>query len=118
MEPERVDLSALDAMSDRLRLERLVRQVMTAAGPELERRAASQTTMALLGVWARPMLAAAAVVAVLAGGVLVATDRGHEPAQPATMVDAYGVPAPAADWLAEGREPSRSDLVLAMERRR
>lgn len=118
MEPERVDLSALDAMSDRLHFQRLVRRVMTAAGPELERRAASQTTLALLGVWARPMLAAAAVVAVLAGGVLVATDRGHGAEQPAMIVDALGVPTPAADWLAEGREPTKADLVVAMERRR
>jgi hypothetical protein len=118
MEPERVDLTAIDAMSDQLHLERLVRRVVTAAGPELERRARSQTALALLGVWARPMLAAAAMVAILAGGVLVATERERQPDRPATVVDALGVPAPASDWLAEGREPTKADLVLAMERRR
>jgi hypothetical protein len=118
MEEQPVDLTALDAMSDRLRFERMVRRVMTAAAPELRRRAAGQAPLALLGAWARPMLAAAAVVAVLAGGVLMATERAGAAAAPLVTAEDLGVPAPAADWLAEGREPTRADLVLAMESRR
>jgi NADPH:quinone reductase len=45
MEEQPVDLTALDAMSDRLRFERMVRRVMTAAAPELRRRAAGATVI-------------------------------------------------------------------------
>lgn len=117
MDPEKVDLTVLDLASDRLAHERLVRRVLAAAGPELRRRAAGSTPLVLLGVWARPVLAAAAVVAVLAAGVLAVTERGVQPEQGGTVADALGVPAPVADWLEEGREPTRADLVLAMERR-
>jgi hypothetical protein len=117
MERQPVDLKALDAMSDRLRFERAVRRVMTAAMPELERRAAANAPVALLGAWARPMLAAAAVVAVIAGSVLVLTERATLDERPLVTAEDLGVPAPAADWLAEGREPTKADLVLAMERR-
>jgi hypothetical protein len=118
MEPERLDLSPLDVTADQLHHERLVRRVLEAAGPELERRRATRTALGLLGGWARPVLTAAALVAALAGGVLIATERDR-PAEPAgDVAEALGVPSPASDWLAEGREPTRSDLVLAMERRR
>jgi hypothetical protein len=115
MDLERVDLSALGPSLDPLGHERLVRRVMEAAGPELVRRAAERRALALLGGWARPLMAAAAVVGVLAGGVLAATDRA-ETAPPMSVVDALGVPAPAAAWLDEGRGPTQADLVLAMER--
>lgn len=118
MEPERVDLSALDLATDQLRYERLVRRVLGAAERELERRKAARTTLALLGGWARPLLAAAAVVAVLAGGVLMATERDSAAAGPGVLGESLGVPSPAADWLSEGREPNKADLVLAMERGR
>ena len=116
MDTERVDLTPLDPAGDRLGYERLVRRIMDAAEPELARRAREAGPLALLATWARPALTAAAVIAALALGVLTALERnGTQPAE--SMVDALGVPAPAADWLEEGREPTASDLVLAMERR-
>jgi hypothetical protein len=118
MEPERVDLSALDPTQDRLGYERLVRRVVAAAGPELARRAAGDNPLAMLAAWARPALAAAAVIAVVAIGTLAVTERAGHDEPLGTMADALGVPAPASDWLADGREPTRGDLVLAMERRR
>lgn len=117
-EPERMDLSALDATADRLRYERLVRRIMDAAGPELARRAAEANPLALLADWARPTLAAAAVVGVVALGALTMTERSRAAAEaPGGVAEALGVPAPAADWLMEGREPTEDDLVLAMEGR-
>lgn len=118
MEPERMDLSALDPTRDELRYERLVRRIVDAAGPELARRAAAATPLAMLAGWARPTLTAAAVVAVLAGSALMSTERAGAPAAaPDNVADALGLPAPASDWLIEGREPSADDLVLAMENR-
>jgi hypothetical protein len=118
MERERLDLSPLDPAADQLAYERRVRRVLEAAAPELERRRTLRTPLALLGGWARPVLVAAALVAVVAGGVLVATERAGSGVAPVQAAETLGVPSPAADWLAEGREPTRSDLVLAMERRR
>lgn len=111
-----MDLSPLDIGTDPERYEGLVRRILGAARPELERRAAAAGPLALVAGWARPTLAAAAIVAVMAVGALVVLERngGHDHA---TMAEALGVPAPAASWLEEGREPTTSDLVLAMEDR-
>lgn len=118
MEQERVDLSPLDPETDRLAYEGLIRRVMDAAAPELARRAGPLGPLALVAGWARPTLAAAAIVAALAAGALFTTDRPQPAAlEAAGVVEALGVPAPAADWLEDGREPTTSDLVLAMERR-
>ncbi len=116
MEPQRLDLSPLDPAGDQLGYERLVRRILDAAAPELHRRAASTTPLAAVAGWARPALAAAAIIAAMAAGAMFSmTRRAVEPAS--TMIEAMGVPAPAADWLAEGRAPTRGDLVVAMERR-
>lgn len=117
MEEQRVDLWALDPASGELRYERLVRGVLAAAEPELARRARAQTPLTLLGMWARPMLAAAAVVAVLAGSVLFTLERGEAAEASDSLTEGLGIPEPAAEWLTENREPTRADLVLAMERR-
>ena len=117
MEPERVDLSALDPTRDQIGYERLVRRILDAAAPELARRRAAATPLVQLAAWARPALAAAAVIAAVALGTIVVADRyiGATDAA-ASIADALGVPAPAADWLAEGRAPTTGDLVLAVER--
>lgn len=117
MEP--IDLSPLDPTADRVGYERLVRRIMAAAAPELARRAASANPLALLAAWARPTLAAAAVIAAGAAGALALTDRVRAPVEDAgTVADALGLPAEAADWLTDGRAPTESDLIVAMERPR
>lgn len=115
-EPERVDLSPLDPTLDRLAYERLVRRIVDAAGPELARRAVPVGLLGLMADWARPTLAAAAIIVLLAMGALVATERSA--AVETRSLAGLGVPAPVAEWLEEGREPTASDLVLAVERRR
>lgn len=117
MDTERVDLSPLDPAEDRLGYERLVRRILNAADPELARRARAAGPLALVAGWARPAIAAAAIIAAVALGGLTATQRA--PVQSSdSMVDALGVPEPAAQWLEYEREPNADDLVLAMERRR
>ena len=116
MEPVRTDLSPLDPAVDQLGYERLIRRILAAAEPELARRAPDVGPLALVAGWARPTLTAAAIIAALALGALAATER-HAAEPLDTVVDALGVPAPAAQWLEYGREPSTSDLVLAMENR-
>ncbi|HSH45207.1 MAG TPA: hypothetical protein VK966_05100 [Longimicrobiales bacterium] len=117
MEPERMDLSALDPTRDQLRYERMVRRIVDAAEPELRRRAMATTPLGMVAGWARPTMAAAAIITILAGGAIFATERSTpEPLVDAT--EALGLPAPASDWLIENREPTEEDLVLAMEARR
>lgn len=116
MDTERMDLSPLDPAGDRLRYERLVRRILDAADPELARRAREAGTIVLLAGWARPAVAAAAVIAAIALGGLSAIERDGAPPTD-SMVEALGVPEPAAEWLEDGREPDAYDLVLAMERR-
>lgn len=116
METERVDLSALDPTRDRIGYERLVRRILEAAAPELARRRATANPLVQLAAWARPALAAAAVIALVALGTLAVTTRYETVQDPAgSIADALGVPAPAADWLTEGRAPTTGDLVLAVE---
>lgn len=118
MEREQIDLSPLDLEADQLAYERLVRRIMDASAPELARRAARSGPLMLVAGWARPTLVVAAIVAILAAGALVATDReSKESTSPEMVVDALGVPVPASRWLEVGREPDAGDLVLAMERR-
>lgn len=115
-EPERLDLSPLDPIGDRRAYDRLVRRIMEAAGPELARRAADRGPIALVAGWARPALAAAAVIAVIAIAAIAATERAAgEAGEAGTVADALGVPAPAAEWLEEGREPTPAELILAAE---
>ena len=116
MEPERADLSPLDPAEDQLRYERLIRRNTDAATVELARRAEASTPLALLGAWARPALAAAAIIAAVAAGALMTTDRAPAPSSAASLAE-LGLPDPAAGWLAEGSGPTEADLVLAMERR-
>ena len=118
MENGRLDLSPLDPTADRLGYERLVRRIVDAAAPELRRRAAGAHPLAMLAGWARPTLAAAAVIALVAIGALVATDRVGAESEAGTVAEALGLPAEAAGWLSEGRAPTQDDLILAMERRR
>ena len=111
MEPERIDLSPLDPTGDQLGYERRIRQIMDRAGPELaRRRGITANPFVLLADWARPTMAAAAVIAIVAFGAIVVAERnGIVVDEPVSIVE-----APAADWLSEHEEPTEL-LVMAME---
>lgn len=109
MEPHPIDLSPL-ALPD-LRRERMVRAVLARA----QLSPAVRTPLAVLAGWARPTLAAAAVVAAVSIGALAWP--GTPQAQPApapaplTIADGLRLPGPAADWIAENRSPTEADLL-------
>jgi len=116
MLPDRIDFSPLDPSADRLHWERLVASVMARAGAELSRRAAQRTPLVLLAWWAKPALSAAAVIAAIAIGTLVFTER--EMAEPERMMgiaDALEVPPPVDAWLVEERDPTMSDVIMALD---
>jgi hypothetical protein len=116
MHDERLDLGALDPTRDEQRFDRLIAGTMRRAAPELRRRMAAQNPWGTLADWMRPMLAAAAITALLSGAVLTATtgnvldDAGFVAhAQPATLS------ALVDDWVTEARTPSVADLMLALD---
>jgi hypothetical protein len=117
MDHEQLDLSALDRFADPARLDAAVRGVMASSAPMLARRGAGRPMLSLLAVWARPALAAAAVVAAVSVTSLVAPmGRASTPsAPPVSVAEALSLPSPVSDWVAEEREPTASDLILALD---
>jgi hypothetical protein len=111
MDPDRIDLSPL-GLND-LRRARMARAVMARA-----QLAGPRTPLALLAGWARPTLAAAAVVAAVSLGALAwPSAHAAQTASPLTIADALDIPEPAADLIAEQRPVSDDDLLISWEPR-
>lgn len=111
---ERIDFSAIEP--DAAGRELLVAAVMSRALPELRRRAeADVSPITALYEWARPALAAAAVLAVICLSVLAGHDFAHATVPGSGLAEALQVPAPVNAWLAGDRAPTVDDLLLAME---
>ena len=105
MEPDPIDLSPL-GLND-LRRERMVRAVLARAqlSPPV------RSPLGVLAGWARPTLAAAAVVAAVSIGALAWPGARQEQPAPLTIADGLRLPEPAADWIAENRSPTEADLL-------
>lgn len=116
MDNRRLDLTPLDPFGDADRFERMVRSIVSRAAPELERRAALDSSLfMLLAAWSRPVLAAAAVLLALIGTTFSVVDRVGASAANGVyggLIDLLDIPAPAADWLREEREPVLEELLL------
>lgn len=118
MDPERLNLSALDPAADPERWEYLIQSIAENAKPELARRAAVvRSPLLLLAAWARPMLSAAATLAAISTLALATMSREQEGAalQVGGMIEELQVPAPLATWLTEERAPTVDDLILALD---
>jgi hypothetical protein len=104
MEPDPIDLTPL-GLND-LRRERMVRAVLARAqvSPPV------RSPLGVLAGWARPTLAAAAVVAAISIGALAWPATRPQPT-PLTIADGLRLPEPAADWIAEDRPPTEADLL-------
>lgn len=120
MDRERLNLAALDPAADVERWEGIVGSIMERAEPELHRRrVASRSILHLLAGWARPALAAAAILAAISTALL--TLDVAPPAQPLAVqpgpgiIETLQIPEPVATWLTEERGPTVDDLLLALE---
>ena len=128
----RLDLSALDPRRDEERFERSVRSIAARLAPTLAaRRARKPDLWTLLAAWQRPVLAAAAVLAVALVAALmrlgplaapgssnavsahsrVASPKPAATRQPSTLLEAAGVPAAVAEWAETGTAPSGSSVL-------
>ena len=107
-----MDLSPVDPTADPERFDQLVESVIARAADELAARRIRSGPVVQIAAWRRPMLAAAAVVAVLAGTVLTQTRIPETMAIEETdgVGEAVGVPVEIAQWLWEETVPSTADL--------
>jgi hypothetical protein len=112
MDPDRIDLTPLGL--DDLRRERMARAVLARA-----QLGGVRTPLAVLAGWARPTLAAAAVVAAVSLGALAWPGSPAQPAGPSplTIADGLRIPEPAADLIAEDRAVTEDDLLISWETR-
>ena len=111
---ERVDLSALE-LDDASR-EQLIAAIMTRADSELTRRSLDDVgAMFVLSTWARPALAAAAVLALVCAPVLLRGPATAVVAVETGLADALAVPTPANAWLVNERAPTIGDVLVAIE---
>lgn len=107
---EPMELSPL--RPDELARERMVRAIAARAAPSLARRAVPRGPLLTLAGWARPALAAAAVVAAVSLAALAAV----EPAPDRLEMVAERLPADPSDaWMLEPREPNDTDLIRTLE---
>jgi len=113
MDIERLDLSALNLSGDQLRFERLVGEIRRRAEPELARRALAHSPVGQLAGWIRPAMAAAAMIAVVAGSALVMTER--HAGEPLSPFAANGLAAllSGGEWLPDEPLPTVNEIILA-----
>jgi hypothetical protein len=116
MDRDGIDLSPLDPAGEAERWAALLYRVNAAAAPELARRASSPGSMVMLAQWTRPILAVAAVLALVSLSIFRLTLPAADAVGVASVAEALGFPTPVAEWLTEERPPVEDDLLLALER--
>lgn len=112
-DPQAFDLSPLDPTRDPEHFNEIVAAITTEAAGELARRA-RPTPIIELGRWQRPMLAAAAVLAIIS---LTIMNRIELPdvtdVASAGVEEALGVPSELAQWMWTDELPTTADLFSA-----
>jgi hypothetical protein len=103
--------AGLDPALDPARWERMVGRVMAAADSELARRR-RPGTLDLLGQWMRPVMAAAASVAVIASAALLSIGSNVDVAEATvpTLAEAI-LTTDLADWVDSGEVPEVQSLL-------
>ncbi|MFN8654365.1 MAG: hypothetical protein U0133_20875 [Gemmatimonadales bacterium] len=112
MTDELVNLEPLDPTRDPARLDALVARIAHDGMSARSARPAGTGTLLVLARWTRPLLAAAATIAVLASGVLMY--HPALPVHPPSLLEGLGVPAPFAAWAESGRSPDLDELLAGM----
>jgi hypothetical protein len=117
MMTEPIDFTPL-RLSDRRR-DVIVASVLLQSGHELTRRASGSSPIVFLGTWARPTLAAAAVLAAVCGALLTRTPEqasvAAHTAPGAGIAEALGVSSSTTALLAAHSVPTMNDVLLSVE---
>jgi hypothetical protein len=116
MDDDRFDFSPLDPTGDHERFERIVRSITGAAAGELTRRRARASVVGQVGLWWRPLLAAAAIAGIVSIGALLRYD-GAAPVDDTEIgiAEAIGVPEQVAEWVRSDEPPTTLDLLVTLE---
>lgn len=98
------------------RIERLVRAILAAAEPELARRRTEFLLVDQFDAWSRKVLAAAAMLVLFFGSLLVLTGRGSiaGPEEVPLLAEAV-LPGPLAVWMQAESEPTLVEFVRTLE---
>ena len=116
MDNDRIDFTTLDPTRDQDRFDRLVGSITDRAADELAERRATGSPLNQLVRWKRPMLAAAAVVAMVSVGVLLRVEVANaaDYADETTgIAEAIGVPGLLAQGIRNNDMPTTAELFEA-----
>ena len=112
-DPQAIDLSPLDPTRDPERFNQIVAAITAEAADELARRARA-TPFTELARWQRPMLAAAAVLAIISLTVMSRIELPDVTEDvTAGVEEALGVPSALAQWMWTDELPTTADLFSA-----
>ena len=115
MNDDRIDFSALNPTRDRARFDGLVGSIMEQASENLAERRVSGGPLYQLVQWRRPMLAAAAVIAVVSAGVLLRTEGPGYTEESSGIAEAIGVPGLLAQNIRNNELPTTIELLEAFQ---
>jgi hypothetical protein len=115
MDDDRIDFSTLDPTQDRARFDELVASIMEKAEDELGVRRASTSALSQLVRWRRPMLAAAAVIAMVSVGILWQVQAPESEEESTGIAEAIGVPNLLAQGIRNNDMPTTAELFEAFQ---
>ena len=115
MNDDRIDFSALDPTRDQAHFDRLVDSVMARAADELATRRASSSPLMQLVQWRRPMLAAAAVIAMVSVGILLQVQSPELVEDSTGVAEAIGMPSLLAQGIRNNEIPTTAELFEAFQ---
>jgi hypothetical protein len=115
MDDDRIDFSALDPTRDEAHFESLIDSIMERAADRLAERRASSSPLMQLVQWRRPMLAAAAVIAMVSVGVLWRVQTPELVEESTGVAEAIGVPTLLAQGIRNNEMPTTAELFEAFQ---
>jgi hypothetical protein len=115
MTDDRIDFSPLDPTEDAERFERIVRSIMAAAARPLATRGARASVVGQLGLWWRPLLAAAAITGIVSIGALTRFQTSTMAEPEIGLAEAIGMPDQIAEWVRSDEVPTTAELLVALE---
>jgi anti-sigma-K factor RskA len=114
MDDDRMDLTPLDPAADRARFERVVAGIADRVAPSLRARRMRRNVWGELAAWRRPVLTAAALLAVAATAVIARVPRAGTAggtSAAGSLIEAAGMPSRLAGIVESSAPPGPSDVV-------
>ncbi len=115
MDEDRIDFSALDPTRDQDHFESLVGSIVERAEDQLAQRRAASSSLMQLVQWRQPMLAAAAVIAMVSVGVLWRVESPEVEEDTTGVAEAIGVPSLLAQGIRNNDMPTTAELFEAFQ---